>query len=167
VAAAGYEGLTVEGVARAAGVGRPTIYRRFPTKAALVAAALTGALAEANPAEPDTGDVAADCEAVLGNSAKALSTTVLGRAVAELLGPARRDAALAAALDRSLDQRRDLTRSLLQRAEAQGRLLTGIEVGIDLLLGVLYFRHLITRQPLTAELTAIVATVVGPPPTGR
>ena len=36
----GYGGLTIEGVAARAGVGRPTIYRRWPSKPALVVAAL-------------------------------------------------------------------------------------------------------------------------------
>ena len=36
----GYGDLTIEGVARLAGVGKPTIYRRHPTKAAMVADAL-------------------------------------------------------------------------------------------------------------------------------
>src|ERR1700722_2208008 len=37
----GYAGLTIDGVAPRTGVGRPTIYRRWASKAALVIAALT------------------------------------------------------------------------------------------------------------------------------
>ena len=36
----GYRGVTIEGVAARAGVGRPTIYRRWPSKPAVVVAAL-------------------------------------------------------------------------------------------------------------------------------
>ena len=38
--AKGYAGLSIDGVAARAGVGRPTIYRRWPSKPALVIAAL-------------------------------------------------------------------------------------------------------------------------------
>ena len=37
----GYAGLSIDGVAAKTGVGRPTIYRRWPSKPALVIAALT------------------------------------------------------------------------------------------------------------------------------
>ena len=36
----GYQGLTIDGVAASAGVGRPTIYRRWSSKPSLVVAAL-------------------------------------------------------------------------------------------------------------------------------
>ena len=46
-------------MASAAGVGKPTIYRRYATKRELVVAAVSS-LAESMPAPPDTGDVRAD-----------------------------------------------------------------------------------------------------------
>ena len=54
---AGYGGLTVEGVAARAGVGKATIYRRYPTKAALVIAAARS-LAQAEAPQPNTGSFA-------------------------------------------------------------------------------------------------------------
>jgi AcrR family transcriptional regulator len=50
----GYNALTIDGVASRAGVGRPTIYRRWPSKAALVIGAL-GEPAHADHPIPDTG----------------------------------------------------------------------------------------------------------------
>src|SRR5436189_5026884 len=52
----GYEQLSVEAVAAAAGVGKTTIYRRFPDKAALVSAAVEARAASAPP-RPRTGDL--------------------------------------------------------------------------------------------------------------
>src|SRR6201986_4457724 len=49
----GYAGLTIDGVAARTGVGRPTIYRRWSSKPALVIAALSQSVG-LSPA-PDTG----------------------------------------------------------------------------------------------------------------
>ena len=58
----GYPGLTIDGVAARAKVGRPTIYRRWPSKPALVIAALARSTGLA-PA-PDTGSLRDDLIAV-------------------------------------------------------------------------------------------------------
>src|SRR5882672_5955709 len=62
----GYRDLTVDAVAEAVGVAKTTIYRRWPSKAALIAAAIaprTGA------ATPDSGSLEGDVIAVLDNVA--------------------------------------------------------------------------------------------------
>ncbi len=148
LARSGYEGLTMGAVASRAGVGRPTVYRRFTNKAALLAAVVVDSLAEANPVEPATGDVVTDLEEVLGNLARALTASDLGAAVADLIGPASRDSDLSEALNLALESRRDLLRSILRRARAEGRLRTDIETAIDVLLGGVYFRHLMTPTPV-------------------
>ncbi|MCK7623484.1 TetR/AcrR family transcriptional regulator [Streptomyces sp. RS10V-4] len=62
----GYEKLTIEGIAARAGVGKQTIYRWWPSKAAVLLDAFT---ADAEPdyeqGLPDTGDLAADLKTVL------------------------------------------------------------------------------------------------------
>ncbi|MGW7024866.1 TetR/AcrR family transcriptional regulator [Streptomyces decoyicus] len=62
----GYEKLTIEGIASRAGVGKQTIYRWWPSKAAVLLDAFT-ADAEEDYATglPDTGDLAADLKFVL------------------------------------------------------------------------------------------------------
>jgi AcrR family transcriptional regulator len=55
----GYDGMTVDHVARLAGVGRATLYRRWPTKTAMVIDAL-GRGRFPTPEDPDTGDPRAD-----------------------------------------------------------------------------------------------------------
>lgn len=55
----GYDELSVERVAAAAGVGKTTIYRRFPTKRDLVVAAVSS-VAESIEPPLDTGDTRAD-----------------------------------------------------------------------------------------------------------
>src|SRR5690606_9126745 len=57
----GYDRVTIEGIASAAGVGKQTIYRWWPSKSAVVAECLLeGALLPETYAPPDTGDIGAD-----------------------------------------------------------------------------------------------------------
>src|ERR1700759_3493227 len=59
----GFSGLKIERVADRAGVGKTTIYRRWPTKAELVVAALT--LYDEDYDAPDSGNAYADTLTVL------------------------------------------------------------------------------------------------------
>ncbi|BDH58474.1 hypothetical protein MTP03_34130 [Tsukamurella sp. PLM1] len=59
---AGYQGLTIGGVAQRAGVGRPTIYRRWPDKDALVVGALIATVPDLTT--PSTGDPVGDLRAL-------------------------------------------------------------------------------------------------------
>lgn len=64
----GYDQLTIEGVAAAAGVGKQTIYRWWPTKSALVAECLVeDRLLPGKFSVPDSGDFRADLIAWLGH----------------------------------------------------------------------------------------------------
>ncbi len=160
----GYGELTIEGVARLAGVGKPTIYRRHDSKASLVAAALVETLEDVNPAVSDTGDAAADLRGLLGNLAVALGTD-FGRAMREIVSPAARDEHLAELFEAATADRRTLIRSVMQRADSDGRLLVDDpETAIDLALGAIYFRHLITRDPVDGRfLDGVVSAVVSSP----
>ena len=72
----GYGGLSINGVAARAKVGRPTIYRRWPSKAALVVAALARGAGLA-PA-PDTGTVRGDLLAVQRHQVELMNLTASG-----------------------------------------------------------------------------------------
>ncbi len=160
----GYGQLTIEDVAKRAGVGKPTVYRRYDSKASLVAAALLAALEEVNPEAPDTGDPAEDTKRLLGNLVRALTQTEFGPAMTEIVSPAAREPQLLDLLSVAVCDRRALMRTVIQRASDAGRLVApGVEVGIDLLLGAIYFRHLITHETLDQSFVdQIVDTVVSP-----
>jgi AcrR family transcriptional regulator len=64
LARVGFGGLTIEGVAKAANVNRTTIYRRWPSKGALLLAVLEPGL-ERFDHDPDTGSLAADLLALM------------------------------------------------------------------------------------------------------
>ncbi|MFI9046197.1 TetR/AcrR family transcriptional regulator [Streptomyces sp. NPDC053427] len=62
----GYDKLTIEGIASRAGVGKQTIYRWWPSKAAVLLDAFTDSVGEDyEQGLPDTGDLAADLKFVL------------------------------------------------------------------------------------------------------
>ncbi|MCB5907140.1 TetR/AcrR family transcriptional regulator [Streptomyces pinistramenti] len=61
----GYTRLTVEGIAARAGVGKQTIYRWWPSKAAVLLDAFTDGVDDYGAGLPDTGDLEADLKHVL------------------------------------------------------------------------------------------------------
>jgi AcrR family transcriptional regulator len=83
LAASGYGRLRVEDVAARAGVNKTTIYRRWPAKEDLVAAALTERIGEEDEL-PDTGTVRGDLAALVRRTVAFLERPD-GRAVARLL----------------------------------------------------------------------------------
>src|ERR671929_1968498 len=63
IAEVGYDGATVEGIAERAGVGKPTIYRRWAGKAEIVAEAIRARKGAGGPA--DTGSLRGDLRALV------------------------------------------------------------------------------------------------------
>ena len=162
LAEVGYDRATIEAVAARAGVGRPTIYRRWATREAMVIAALEGAFDAANPAAPDSGDVRADLVALLGNTIDLLATTAIGAVIRALLPEVDRSPALGGAVGAFERRRRALLLAILSRAQAEGRLRATLTpaLAVDLALGPVYFRLLISRDPLDRALAGIVADAV-------
>src|SRR5262249_1227272 len=74
----GYSGLTVEGIASRAGVGKATIYRRWASKLPLVIEAFAQLPALE---ESDTGDLVDDLERMLRSYLEAFVSTPLGAVV--------------------------------------------------------------------------------------
>jgi AcrR family transcriptional regulator len=70
----GYAALSMDRVANHAGVGKQTIYRRWPSKAPLVAEAILDSYPDGFDL-PDTGDIAADLRSWLHNNAKSLAAS--------------------------------------------------------------------------------------------
>ena len=61
----GYAGLTFAGVAARAGTSKPVLYRRWPTKAEMVFAAVLWTAQQGELRFPDTGDLAGDIVGML------------------------------------------------------------------------------------------------------
>lgn len=77
----GYSGITYDGVAARVMTSKPVLYRRWPTKAEMVLAAVIASRTEVATA-PDTGDLADDLEELLrsmrDNFGPGTRTTMLG-----------------------------------------------------------------------------------------
>ena len=166
----GYAGLTMERVAAESGVAKTTVYRRWPTKAALcVDLYLDVAARELR--DPDTGDVARDLKAIARTVVALQKRTVAGPAFVGLLAeaqisPGTRTAVLAG----FARKRRELTRAVLERAITRGQLRpeTDVDLVIDVIGGATTFRLLQGHAPLstrfTDQLVELVLTGCQQPP---
>ncbi|MEV6432115.1 TetR/AcrR family transcriptional regulator [Nocardia sp. NPDC051463] len=147
----GYAALTVENVARRAGVHKTTVYRRWPDRDALIADALGDSVTTDIPI-PDTGSIDED----LRGLARGLVTwvkssggqAVLSVLLSETTGAARPPDAVRHVF-------RDRIRTSLPvvgRAIQRGELPAGTDAAelVKALVAPIYFRALITRESVTA-----------------
>ena len=117
----GYQGLTIDGVAARAKVGRPTIYRRWPSKPALVVAALARSTGLA-PA-PDTGTVRGDLLAVQRHQVALMNSAGWRRITPGLTADLAADPELARTyLEEYIAPRRRSVWDALDRGIARGEL---------------------------------------------
>lgn len=151
----GFSALTVEGVAQRAGVGKATIYRRWPSKLPLVVEAF-GEL----PAfeDVDTGSLQADLEAMLTQYLKNFLATPLAMVYPSLAAERRHNPELGELLDPLLKNRRRPLDAALRRAVARGELpeQLDLELASDLVVGPiavrLFFRGMQIKPDMVAPM---------------
>lgn len=156
----GYDGLTMEGVAARAGVGKTTVYRRYPGKVDLVMAAAERLSARKGPT-PDTGSLRGDLLALARGYRRMLATDA-GKAIPATLAANVRHRELARAHRSFIARRRADSAVVLTRAVARGELSEDTDLGLvlDLLTAPLFFRAFITGESLDDRfLTALVDAV--------
>jgi AcrR family transcriptional regulator len=130
----GLKGLTIEAVAARAGVGKTTIYRRWPGKNELVVEAV-GLLRPPGP-PPDTGSLVGDLEALVAIQRKRLEATRLPRVIPRVLGEALEEPELHAQIvERAVKPIRDILATVVHRAMERGELREDldVEVMVDIL----------------------------------
>ena len=147
----GYAGLTLDELAARSGVAKTTILRRWPSKAA-VAAAGVERLALQSVDVPDSGALKVDLLALLHSAVEAF-VRGRGQFVAQLIREAGHHPEITDLLYTVIHTRRQAYRRALALATARGELAPTVDQDllIDLLIGPIWTRMLITRDPITRE----------------
>jgi AcrR family transcriptional regulator len=115
----GFDGMTVDDVAEAAGVGKATIYRRWASKELLANDAMAD-LFDMEIPDADTGSIAGDLLEVY-RTALAFANSERGLALIRLaVAEANRDQRSAQIYRDVLDRRIELTEAALDRARSRG-----------------------------------------------
>jgi AcrR family transcriptional regulator len=152
VFAVGFRAMGIDAIAAKAGVGKATIYRRWPNKAAVVMDAF---LAEVGPGTgfPPAPRALDRIRMQMEAQSKAFRSKY-GVLIKSLLGEAQFDPELAEAFrERWIMPRRRLARKVLKEAIQQGDLRDDIDIeaAIDILYAPIYYRLQIQTGPITEK----------------
>jgi AcrR family transcriptional regulator len=156
-----YTDLTIAAIAREAGVGKPTLYLRWPSKASVVAEAVARVLS--TDPFPDLGDVRSDLVTGLRNMIELFTTTAAGRVLPGLVADLHEDPALLEAFaERYFRPRRRSARAALERGAARGEVAADadLELAVDLLVGPVYYRMLAHAEKIEISPDDLTAAVL-------
>ncbi|MFE5947444.1 TetR/AcrR family transcriptional regulator [Streptomyces massasporeus] len=162
----GYAKTTIEGIAARAGVGKQTIYRWWPSKAAVLLDAFLDLAARANEAArhedarggegageiPDTGDLAADLKYVLRATVDEMNDPAFDAPTRALAAEGIVDPELGARFTEALlEPQLQYYARRIGAAQAAGDVDPGIDprIALELLVGPLHHRWLHRTLPLT------------------
>ena len=149
----GYAALSMEAVARRAGVGKAALYRRWSSKLEMITDLLTRAgtpLANVS----DQGSLEADIHRFLQKTAHLLERPLVKRILPDLHAEIGRTPALAEAVKNGIQkERRNIGEQLLERAIARGELSPELDraLALDLFAAPLYWRVIITDEPTSPD----------------
>src|ERR1039458_6145162 len=157
----GFPELSIEAVAADANVGKTTVYRWWPTKAALVADAFS-ASADSELRFPNTGSVERDMSLQMKRLIR-IFRSKRGKVVAALVAGGQSDPELIEAFrDRFLWPRRKQAYQTLQRGIDRGELPAGsdLDLVLDSLYGPIYLRFLIRHVKLEESFADEICALV-------
>lgn len=157
----GFPELSIEAIAADANVGKTTVYRWWPTKAALVADAFF-ASAEEELQFPNTGSVQKDMSLQMRRVIR-IFRSERGKVVAALLAGGQSDPELLAAFrERFLWPKRRQAYQTLQRGIDRGELSASsdLDLILDSLYGPIYMRFLIRHDKLTETFADEICALV-------
>ena len=153
LAVVGYGRLSIEAVARRAGVGKTAIYRRWSNKLEMVLEIVSDVAGRSLPL-PDTGSLRGDLEILLMIVSRALEHRLASQIIPDLLAETARNPQIADTLQRALRTHQHAVGvKLVGQAVERGELPAGADpdVAVDLILGPLYWRLAIARTPITDD----------------
>ena len=142
--------LTIEEVAKRAGVSKPTLYKWWPTKAALVMALLHERIA----ARPETLDTLTAEQALRWRVRRLIAAFngLFGKVMADMIAEGQNEPSILQELfEQHIGQRRAASITEVERGKAAGEFAADVdpELLIDAIFAPLYFRLLVRNAPLT------------------
>lgn len=151
LAEVGYGRLSIEAVARRAGVAKTAVYRRWSSKLQMVLDVVSS-VADATLPLVDTGSLRGDLEVILKIVARALRHRLASQIIPDLLAEAARTPEIAESLEKVLRaHQRSIGEQLVSHARTRGELIGTLDpdLVVDLVVGPLYWRLAISRTPLS------------------
>jgi len=161
----GFAALTVEAIARRAGVAKQTIYRWWPSKVEILLDTLIDDSAKQVPV-PAGKATAEAIRGYLRAFARFLTRDPAGRVLLALLAHAQHDPATAQSFrERYLGPRREQERALLTRAIDAGEIAPalGVDAALDALVGPLVYAALTGAGIPRGMVGTLVEDVLKPP----
>lgn len=150
--------ITVDALAAAAGVGKQTIYRWWPSKAAVLAEAMTQRARDQIPIA-DSGTLVGDLKPFLAATFRNASFRPVSRALRTVMAEAQSDPQAADVLQTYAAERRLALRALLERAVARGEI--GADTDLDLIVdqafGFVWYRMMVGHAVLNSRASAALA----------
>ncbi|MDG4860426.1 TetR/AcrR family transcriptional regulator [Streptomyces sp. T-3] len=147
LAAVGYARMSIEGIARRAGVGKTAVYRRWRSKLHLVLDLVSAVAVEGLPM-PDTGSLEGDLRLLYEVTARALRHPVAGQIIPDLQAEAARNPELREALQKALREgQHGVASGIVAAGVRRGELREGLDedLALDLISGPLYWRSVVVR----------------------
>ncbi|MER5445631.1 TetR/AcrR family transcriptional regulator [Streptomyces sp. NPDC002766] len=149
LAAVGYARMSIEGIARRAGVGKTAVYRRWKSKLHLVLDVVSALAVMGLPA-PDTGSLESDLRLLYEVTSRALRHPVASQIIPDLQAEAARNPEIAEAMQKTLREGQEsVALKILVAAEQRGEIREGFddELALDVISGPLYWRSVVIRSP--------------------
>lgn len=149
LAAVGYARMSIEGIARRAGVGKTAVYRRWKSKLHLVLDVVSALAVMGLPA-PDTGSLEGDLRLLYEVTSRALRHPVASQIIPDLQAEAARNPEIAEAMQKTLREGQEgVALKILVAAEQRGEIRAGFddELALDVISGPLYWRSVVIRSP--------------------
>ena len=149
LAAVGYARMSIEGIARRAGVGKTAVYRRWRSKLHVVLDVVSALAVQGLPA-PDTGSLEGDLRLLYEVTSRALRHPVASQILPDLQAEAARNPDIAEALQKALREGQDgVAKGIVTAAQERGDLRPGADhaLALDLISGPLYWRSVVIRSP--------------------
>ncbi|MEV7978401.1 TetR/AcrR family transcriptional regulator [Streptomyces sp. NPDC086519] len=149
LAAVGYARMSIEGIARRAGVGKTAVYRRWRSKLHLVLDVVS-ALAVMGLPVPDTGSLEGDLRLLYEVTSRALRHPVASQIIPDLQAEAARNPDIAEAMQKTLREGQEgVASKIIEAAQRRGELAEGLDddLAMDLISGPLYWRSVVIRTP--------------------